>query len=148
MKYSPDGFGRLGGICSFTINRVTLPWLLAGLAGLERGLAILCFRWQQFVQQVHSQWKSLNLPVPIPVFCDNCYNWQECMVTLLWNLFCRANPAFNKEVFVDFIAAQIKTLSFLAYIIRIYQVWPGLYFSKTLKGTFGLKPLISVLWLG
>ena len=27
----------------------------------------------------------------------------------------------NKEVFVDFMGAQIKTLSFLAYIIRIYQ---------------------------
>ena len=35
----------------------------------------------------------------------------------------RANISFNKEVFVDFIAAQIKTLSFLAYIIKIYQVW-------------------------
>ena len=34
----------------------------------------------------------------------------------------RASQSFNKEVFVDFIAAQIKTLSFLAYIIRIYQV--------------------------
>ncbi|WAQ94362.1 TRRAP-like protein [Mya arenaria] len=33
----------------------------------------------------------------------------------------RAHPAFNKEVFVDFVAAQIKTLSFLAYIVRIFQ---------------------------
>ena len=32
------------------------------------------------------------------------------------------NQAFNKEVYVDFMAAQIKTLSFLAYIVRIYQV--------------------------
>jgi hypothetical protein len=30
----------------------------------------------------------------------------------------RQSPAFNKEVFVDFMGAQIKTLSFLAYIIR------------------------------
>lgn len=29
---------------------------------------------------------------------------------------------FNKEVYVDFTAAQIKTLSFLAYIVRIFQV--------------------------
>ena len=34
----------------------------------------------------------------------------------------RKSPGFNREVFVDFIAAQIKTLSFLAYIIKIYQV--------------------------
>ena len=31
----------------------------------------------------------------------------------------RQSPAFNKEVFVDFMGAQIKTLSFLAYIIRL-----------------------------
>ena len=36
--------------------------------------------------------------------------------------FSRKSPGFNREVFVDFIAAQIKTLSFLAYIIKIYQV--------------------------
>lgn len=33
----------------------------------------------------------------------------------------RAHKDFNKEIFVDFMGAQIKTLSFLAYIIRIYQ---------------------------
>ena len=33
----------------------------------------------------------------------------------------RAHKDFNKEVFVDFMAAQIKTLSFLAYIVKIYQ---------------------------
>lgn len=34
----------------------------------------------------------------------------------------RNSPNFNKEVYVDFVAAQIKTLSFLAFIIRSYQV--------------------------
>jgi len=34
----------------------------------------------------------------------------------------RSSPSFNKEIFVDFITAQIKTLSFLAYIVRVYQV--------------------------
>lgn len=34
----------------------------------------------------------------------------------------RSSPSFNKEVFVDFMGAQIKTLSFLAYIIRLFQV--------------------------
>lgn len=33
----------------------------------------------------------------------------------------RSSPAFNKEVYVDFMAAQIKTLSFLAYMVRLYQ---------------------------
>lgn len=34
----------------------------------------------------------------------------------------RNSQLFNKEVFVDFMGAQIKTLSFLAYIIRLLQV--------------------------
>ena len=33
----------------------------------------------------------------------------------------KANKDFNKEIFVDFMGAQVKTFSFLAYIIRIYQ---------------------------
>ena len=33
----------------------------------------------------------------------------------------KAHNDFNKEVFVDFMWAQIKTLSFLAYIIKLYQ---------------------------
>lgn len=50
----------------------------------------------------------------------------------------RANVAFNKEVFVDFIAAQIKTLSFLAYIIRIYQESINVHSAQMVKGMLGL----------
>lgn len=32
----------------------------------------------------------------------------------------RQMDTFNKEIFVDFMGAQIKTLSFLAYIIKSY----------------------------
>lgn len=32
-----------------------------------------------------------------------------------------AAPLFNKEVFVDFMGAQVKTLSFVAYTIKLYQ---------------------------
>jgi len=53
-------------------------------------------------------------------------------------VFSRANPAFNKEVFVDFIAAQIKTLSFLAYIIRIYQENINVHSAQMVKGMLGL----------
>ena len=37
-------------------------------------------------------------------------------------LLSRQSLNFNKEVYVDFVAVQIKFLSFLAYIIRVYQV--------------------------
>ncbi|CAG2186713.1 TRRAP [Mytilus edulis] len=50
----------------------------------------------------------------------------------------RASPSFNKEIFVDFIAAQIKTLSFLAYIIRIYQEQVQTHSAQMVKGLLGL----------
>lgn len=42
-------------------------------------------------------------------------------ITLQPSPVLRNQPSFNKEVFVDFMGAQIKTLSFLAYIIRLFQ---------------------------
>jgi transformation/transcription domain-associated protein len=51
---------------------------------------------------------------------------------------CRANPAFNKEVFVDLMAAQIKTLSFLAYIVRMYQEMVAQHSSLMVKGLLGM----------
>nr|XP_042899044.1 transformation/transcription domain-associated protein isoform X5 [Parasteatoda tepidariorum] len=50
----------------------------------------------------------------------------------------RSNPSFNKEVYVDFMAAQIKTLSFLAYIVRIYQNVVNEHSSQLAKGMIGL----------
>jgi hypothetical protein len=60
---------------------------------------------------------------------------------LFFHLSFRANVAFNKEVFVDFIAAQIKTLSFLAYIIRIYQEIVNTHAPQMVKGMLGLLTL-------
>lgn len=53
----------------------------------------------------------------------------------------RASPGFNKEVFVDFMGAQIKTLSFLAYIIRNYQDVVSQHSSILVKGILGLYTL-------
>ncbi|XP_058799221.1 transformation/transcription domain-associated protein [Phymastichus coffea] len=53
----------------------------------------------------------------------------------------RASPGFNKEVFVDFMGAQIKTLSFLAYIIRIYMDVVAQHNSMMVKGMLGLLTL-------
>ena len=43
-------------------------------------------------------------------------------IVLQPSLKAKQTPNFNKELYVDFMAVQIKFLSFLAYIIRIYQV--------------------------
>ncbi|XP_052826902.1 transformation/transcription domain-associated protein [Octopus bimaculoides] len=53
----------------------------------------------------------------------------------------RNNPAFNKEVFVDFIGAQIKTLSFLAYIIKSYQDQVSQNSQQLVQGLLGLFTL-------
>ncbi|XP_014255602.1 transformation/transcription domain-associated protein [Cimex lectularius] len=53
----------------------------------------------------------------------------------------RLNPAFNKEVFVDFMGAQIKTLSFLAYIIRFYQDVVGKHSQQMVEGMLGMLTL-------
>ena len=55
-----------------------------------------------------------------------------------WILPFRKSPTFNKEVYVDFVAAQIKTLSFLAYIIRIYQDMVNTYSQNMVGGMLGL----------
>ena len=48
------------------------------------------------------------------------------------------SQAFNKEVFVDFMAAQIKTLSFLAYIVRIYPESANAHSTQITQGILNL----------
>lgn len=63
----------------------------------------------------------------------------------------RKNANFCQEVFIDFMAAQVKTLSFLAYVIKIYQVCLSLCSNWSKQKThmlvlFLIKLLI--LWSG
>ncbi|XP_032685098.1 transformation/transcription domain-associated protein [Odontomachus brunneus] len=53
----------------------------------------------------------------------------------------RASSGFNKEVFVDFMGAQIKALSFLAYVIRVYQEVITQHSQMLVKGILGLFTL-------
>ncbi|KAL0100349.1 hypothetical protein PUN28_019603 [Cardiocondyla obscurior] len=53
----------------------------------------------------------------------------------------RTSPGFNKEVFVDFMGAQVKTLSFLAYVIRLYQDLISQNSAMLVKGILGLFTL-------
>lgn len=50
----------------------------------------------------------------------------------------RESPTFNKEMFVEFMGAQIKTLAFLAYIIRMYQDTIAAHSHLLVKGIIGL----------
>lgn len=53
----------------------------------------------------------------------------------------RESEKFNKEIFVDFMGAQIKTLSFLAYIIKHYQEVVSNHSAKMIQGMLGLLTL-------
>lgn len=59
----------------------------------------------------------------------------------------RQHKLYNKELYADFIAAQIKTLSFLAYIIRIYQVLCLLEIDLLFKSVWHLTHFICNLFL-
>lgn len=53
----------------------------------------------------------------------------------------RVAANFNKEIFVDFMGAQIKTLSFLAYIIRLFQEQIADHSPTMVKGMLSLLQL-------
>ncbi|XP_065666832.1 transformation/transcription domain-associated protein isoform X3 [Hydra vulgaris] len=59
-------------------------------------------------------------------------------ITLQPSLSARSSPLFNKEVYVDFTAAQIKTLSFLAYNVKIFQDLVGQYSTNMVAGMLAL----------
>ncbi|KAI4484537.1 hypothetical protein M0804_007103 [Polistes exclamans] len=65
-------------------------------------------------------------------------------ITLQPSLQHRASSGFNKEVFVDFMGAQIKTLSFLAYVIRVYQDVVSQHSTVLVKGILGLFMLCPI----
>jgi len=80
-----------------------------------------------------SQFLVLNRYWPT-FYWYNYLDWADA----IWFLPFRKSPTFNKEVYVDFVAAQIKTLSFLAYIIRIYQDMVNTYSQNMVGGMLGL----------
>ncbi|XP_018655091.1 putative transformation/transcription domain-associated protein [Schistosoma mansoni] len=50
----------------------------------------------------------------------------------------KKNANFCQEVFIDFMAAQVKTLSFLAYVIKIYQDLVELHSVSLVQGMMNL----------
>ncbi|KAA0193602.1 hypothetical protein FBUS_05453 [Fasciolopsis buskii] len=91
---------------------------------------------------------ELNLPLVVqraftitPVYTqepESDGSFKTFSLCQISNMYCsskcsRSNAAFNQDIFIDFMAAQVKTLSFLAYVIKIYQVS-----SPTTAFTFSL----------
>lgn len=62
-------------------------------------------------------------------------------ITLQPSQLQRESDKFNKEIFVDFMGAQIKTLSFLAYIIKYYQEVVSNHSAMMVQGMLELLAL-------
>ena len=105
-----------------------IPKAVLSLKVLQELPIIVVLMYQLYKQNVHQ-----DVADYIPLIMNT--------ITLAPSPQHRANPAFNKEVFVDFMGAQIKTLSFLAYIIRIYQEVVAQHAPLMVKGMLGLLTL-------
>ncbi|BFZ01386.1 hypothetical protein BsWGS_04423 [Bradybaena similaris] len=105
-----------------------IPMGVQSLKVLAELPIIVVLMYQMYKQQVQNDMVEF-----IPLIMNT--------ITLQPSAQHRANPAFNKEVFVDFIAAQIKTLSFLAYIIKIYQGAVNNHSQQMVQGLLGLMTL-------
>ena len=116
-KKSPDN--------SSTISYSLIPKAILSLKVLQELPIIVVLMYQLYKKQVHMEVAEF-----IPLIMNT--------ISLVPPQHLRQSPAFNKEVFVDFMGAQIKTLSFLAYIIRIYQSETALHSGLMVKGMLSL----------
>uniref|UniRef100_A0A8C6Y4X9 Transformation/transcription domain-associated protein n=1 Tax=Naja naja TaxID=35670 RepID=A0A8C6Y4X9_NAJNA len=102
----------------------------------------------------HSSWLlSLKVLAELPIIVVlmyqlyklNIHNVVAEFVPLIMNTIiiqvsnqARQNKNYNKELYADFIAAQIKSVVALAYIIRIYQELVAKYSQQMVKGMLQL----------
>ena len=102
-----------------------IPKAVLSLKVLQELPIIVVLMYQLYKKQVHNEVAEF-----IPLIMNT--------ISLVPPQHLRQSPQFNKEVFVDFMGAQIKTLSFLAYIIRIYQNETAMHSSLMVKGMLSL----------
>ncbi|XP_031549522.1 transformation/transcription domain-associated protein-like isoform X2 [Actinia tenebrosa] len=120
---SPMSSGDGGG--GKTGQQTTIPKAISSLKVLAELPIIVVLMYQLYKQNVYTVVADF-----IPLVMNT--------IVLQPSLNARKSPTFNKEVYVDFVAAQIKTLSFLAYIIRIYQEMVNTYSQNMVGGLLGL----------
>ena len=110
---------------SSNLSYSLIPKAVLSLKVLQELPIIVVLMYQLYKKQVHMEVAEF-----IPLIMNT--------ISLVPPQNLRQSPAFNKEVFVDFMGAQIKTLSFLAYIIRIYQTETAQYSTQMVKGMLSL----------
>ncbi|GFS16657.1 transformation/transcription domain-associated protein-like [Elysia marginata] len=115
-------------IAEQNIQYTIIPMGVQSLKVLAELPIIVVLMYQMYKQQVQNDIVDF-----IPLIMNT--------ITLQPSLPHRTNPAFNKEVFVDFIAAQIKTLTFLAFIMKMYQGAVNNHPQQMVQGLLGLMTL-------
>lgn len=108
-----------------TANYSLIPKGILSLKVLQELPIIVVLMYQIYKQYVHQEVSEF-----VPLIMDT--------ISLQPPEMLRNQPSFNKEVYVDFMGAQIKTLSFLAYIIRLFQDTITLHATKMVKGMISL----------
>ncbi|GLH10296.1 Transcription-associated protein 1, partial [Gryllus bimaculatus] len=108
-----------------TIVYNLIPKATTSLQVLQELPVIVVFMFQLYKDYVHQDVAEF-----IPLIMAT--------ITLQPTAAQRGNPNFNKEIYVDFVGAQIKTLSFLAYIIKYYQEIVTQHSTYMVKGVLGL----------
>ena len=116
-KKTPDGASNI----SYSL----IPKAVLSLKVLQELPIIVVLMYQLYKNHVHPEVAEF-----IPLIMNT--------ISLQPPPHTRQSPNFNREVFVDFMGAQIKTLSFLAYIIRIYQTEVGHHSNLMVKGMLSL----------
>ncbi|XP_060534319.1 transcription-associated protein 1 [Cylas formicarius] len=105
-----------------------IPKAVLSLKVLQELPIIVVLMYQLHKQNVHQDVSDF-----IPLIMNT--------ITLRPTLEQRQMETFNKVIFVDFMGAQIKTLSFLAYIIKIYQEVVQNHSEMMVQGMLGLLTL-------
>lgn len=105
-----------------------IPKAVLSLKVLQELPIIVVLMYQLYKQNVHQDVADF-----IPLIMNT--------ITLQPSIEQREAKTFNKEIFVDFMGAQIKTLSFLAYIIKIYQEVVQKHAQMMVQGMLGLLTL-------
>ncbi len=108
-----------------TVSYNLIPKAVLSLKVLQELPIIVVLMYQLYKQFVHQDVAEF-----IPLIMNT--------ITLQPTVAQREHKDFNKEVFIDFMGAQIKTLSFLAYIIRIYQEVVSTHSTLMVKGMLSL----------
>lgn len=108
-----------------SINYNLIPRGVLSLKVLQELPIIVVLMYQIYKPYVHQEVAEF-----VPLIMNT--------ITLQPSPMLRNQPTFNKEVFVDFMGAQIKTLSFLAYIIRLFQEVIVGHAPAMVKGMLGL----------